>query len=118
VNELGSRERKQPPPPRIVFECLADPHRSGARPWLELADVEIEPRVLESIYPALIVWSSLWPSRPDDVIRFDLRPAGQGCALRWTLLTPSDGPDAALLGWMRYRLNYLINGRLRFSFGQ
>jgi hypothetical protein len=68
--------------------------------------------------PELVVWSSLWPARPDDEIRFDIRPAECGSALRWTLSTPGDSPEQAVLGHLRHRLNFLINAQLRFSFGQ
>ncbi|GAA3708281.1 hypothetical protein GCM10022224_087250 [Nonomuraea antimicrobica] len=116
--ELGSRERKQPPPAHVVWESLTDPRRPGGRPWLDLRPDEVEPRILHAVKPELVVWSSLWPGRPDDEIRFDIRPAESGCALRWTLLTPEGIPEQAVIGHLRYRLNFLINAQLRFSFGQ
>lgn len=117
--ELGSRERKQPAPPKIVWRSLTEPHDPGARPWLDLLDDEVEPRVLDAEFPGLVVWSSLWPDRPDDVIRFELRPSEDGgSAVRWTLSTPGDEPDASKLGHLRRRLNVLINERLRLSYGQ
>ncbi|MEW9530900.1 SRPBCC domain-containing protein [Microbispora sp. NPDC049125] len=116
--ELGSRERNQPPPPHIVWESLADPRRPGGRQWLDLRPGEVEPRVLRAVEPELVVWSSLWPDRPGDEIRFDIRPAPNGCALRWTLLTPGEAPGQDVIGHLRHRLNFLINGRLRYSFGQ
>ncbi|MFI6318443.1 hypothetical protein ACIBG8_13025 [Nonomuraea sp. NPDC050556] len=117
--ELGSRERKQPAPPGIVWECLTNPHRPGGRPWLDLHDDEHDPRILASTPTTGVTWSSLWPARPDDVIVFTLRPSSDGgCALRWTLLTPGPPPPPETLGHLRHRLNYLINASLRFSFGQ
>lgn len=117
--ELGSRERKQPAPPGIVWECLTNPHRPGGRPWLELRDDEHDPRILASTPVTMVTWSSLWPARPDDQIRFDLRPSPDGgTALRWTLLTPGELPPQETVGRLRYRMNYLINAALRFSFGQ
>ncbi|MFI6602863.1 hypothetical protein ACIBHX_41990 [Nonomuraea sp. NPDC050536] len=116
--ELGSRERPQPPPPLVVWESLTEPRRPGARQWLELRRDEIEPRILRAVRPDLVVWSSLWPDRPDDEIHFDIRPAHGGSALRWTLLTPGEIPDSAVLGHLRHRLNFLINAQLRFSYGQ
>ena len=95
-----------------------EPNRDPSRLWLELRDDEIAPKVLEAVKPALVVWSSLWPDRPRDQVRFDLEPSGGGCSLRWTLLTPDDPPDEAAIGRLRYRLNYLINGELRYSVGQ
>lgn len=118
VLELGSRTRDQPAPPHVVWEALVDPFRVGARRWLDLADDEVTPRIFEAVKPTLVVWSSLWPDRADDQICFDLEPAGSGCSLRWTLSTFGDPPDAGRLGRLRYRPNFLINGELRYSFGQ
>jgi hypothetical protein len=76
--------------------------------------------VLESERPQLVVWSSLWPERPDAVIRFEL-PAdasGQGTDLCWALLVNEPEPHPALLGHLRKRINELINAELRYSFGQ
>ncbi|MFD0884065.1 hypothetical protein ACFQ08_05785 [Streptosporangium algeriense] len=115
---MGSRERTQPPPPRIVWESLVNPQRTGPRKWLELLPDEIGPRVLRSVEPELVVWSSLWPNRPGDEIRFDLRPVGAGTSLRWTLLTPGEPPPHEVVSHMRYRLNFLINAQLRYTYGQ
>ncbi|MET3806387.1 hypothetical protein ABIB25_003402 [Nakamurella sp. UYEF19] len=61
----------------------------------------------------------MWPSRPDALIHFDL-PADSrgGTDLRRTLLLDEPLPDASKLGHLRKRINELINGRLRLSFGQ
>lgn len=91
--ELGSRERTQPPPPHIVWESLTDSRRPGGRQWLDLRADEVDPRVLRAVRPELVVWSSLWPERPGDEIRFDIRPAANGCSLRWALLTPEQAPE-------------------------
>ena len=76
--------------------------------------------MLEQVRPHLLVWSSLWPDRPADLIRFDLEPdaEGSGCLLRWTLPTqdPAVPPDS-VLGHLRKRLNVLINEKLRLSYG-
>lgn len=66
------------------------------------------------------MWSSLWPSRPDAVIRFELPTdiEDQGTALTWTLLVDDPEPDPPLLGHFRKRLNVLINADLRYSLGQ
>jgi hypothetical protein len=120
VLELGSRERSQPAPPHVVWESLTEPRRVGARSWLGLLDDEVEPRVVEAERPGLVVWSSLWPDRPLERVRFDLRLAGDGCgcALRWTLITTDVAPGDSKVGHMRYRLNLLVNERLRLSYGQ
>lgn len=118
--ELASRERSQPAPPHVVWQSLTDPRRESARPWLDLRDDEIEPCVLEAVEPTRVVWSSLWPDRPQECILFTLRPAGDGygCALRWTLTTSGNPPSAGTLEHVRHRLNVLINERLRLSYGQ
>ncbi|GAA4575676.1 SRPBCC family protein [Planotetraspora kaengkrachanensis] len=116
--ELGSRERSQPPPPAIVWESLTDPRRAGGRQWLDLRADEVEPHILRAVKPELVVWSSLWPSRPHDEIRFDIRPGNNGTRLRWTLLTPEEAPAQNVVGHLRHRLNFLINAQLRFSYGQ
>jgi hypothetical protein len=118
VHELGSRERTQPAPPPALWESLTHPRDSRARPWLDLLPDETDPRIIEATRPGLVVWSSLWPDRADDRIRFDLRPAGPGTALRWTLLTPAPDVTPSRLGHLRHRLNYLINHNLRLSHGQ
>ena len=102
-----------------MFASLTDPDRDPARRWLTLLADEQLPTVLESVAPGLVVWSSLWPRRPDAVVRFDLPPgAAGGTDLGWTLLVTEPGPDAALLGHLRKRLNTLINAQLRSSYGQ
>jgi len=115
--ELANRKRSQAPPPDVVWEALTDPYRPQGWQWLELAGDEVIPTILEQVQPRLVVWSSLWPARPNDQIRFDIEADGSGTSLRWTLLTPDDPPDAKFLDHMRHRLNYLINGELRHSFG-
>jgi hypothetical protein len=116
--EAGSRARTQPPPPAVVFEALVEPDRDSRRPWLHLLADEQQPRVLRTEADRLVVWSSLWPKLPDAEIRFDLEPAGVETRLRWTLLLPEPLTDVSLLGHLRKRLNVLINGTLRGTFGQ
>ena len=55
------------------------------------------------------MWSSLWPSRPDAQVRFDIRPDGQGTDLTWTLLLAEPLPDDSKLGHLRKRINQLIH---------
>jgi hypothetical protein len=120
VLEVGRRRRNQPAPPHVVFEALTQPHRDPTRRWLLLASDEQAPRVLEAREPELVVWSSLWPERPDAQIRFDLPAdaAGQGTDLCWTLLVDEPEPEPPQLGSFRKRINVLINAELRYSFGQ
>lgn len=117
--EAGQRRRNQPAPPWAVHDALVDPGRDPVRAWLKLAADEQPPQVVESVRPQLVVWSSLWPQRPDALIRFDLPAdaAGQGTDLTWTLLVEEPEPHPALLGHLRKRINELINAELRYSFG-
>jgi hypothetical protein len=115
----GSRRRAQPAPPHVVAESLQHPDLDPARPWLHLLRDEQRPRIVEARPPELVVWSSLWPSRPDALVRFDIAPDGDGGSdLRWTLLVEDPLPDASKLGHLRKRLNQLINADLRYSYGQ
>lgn len=117
--EAGRRKRNQPAPPPVIFEALTRPDRDPARPWLLLLGDEQRPGVLEADEPGLVVWSSLWPRRPDARIRFELdRSPDGGTDLTWTLLMDEPPPDASLLGHLRKRLNELINKDLRLTFGQ
>jgi hypothetical protein len=116
MEEIASRERTQAPPAWVVWEALAAPGNPSGRAWLDLAADEIAPRILEASKPALVVWSSLWPVRSHDQIRFELRPKDGGCAVRWRLLTPGTPPPAEEIRRLRHRLNYLINGKLRSTF--
>ncbi|GIG64161.1 SRPBCC family protein [Phytomonospora endophytica] len=118
MKTLGSRARRQPAPPPVVWRSLTDPGDPAARPWLELLTDEVPPRVLEAEEPRLLVWSSLWPDRPDDRVRFDITPDGGGSVLRWTLLSEGEEPTASRLGHLRFRMNVLVNERLRLSYGQ
>ncbi|TYC05186.1 hypothetical protein FXF53_05850 [Micromonospora sp. WP24] len=118
MSEAGSRTRNQPPPPAVVFEALTEPDRDPLRQWLRLLDDEEPLRILHADRPHLVVWSSLWPRRPDAQVRFELEPdGGEGTRLRWTLLVAEPVPDPSLLGHLRRRLNELINANLRYTFG-
>jgi hypothetical protein len=112
--------RTQPAPPAVVFEALTEPDRDPSRPWLLLLSDEQRPRILHAEPAQLVVWSSLWSSRADAEIRFDLQPIGHmpETRLRWTLLLDEPLPDPSKIGHLRKRLNQLINGNLRGTFGQ
>jgi uncharacterized protein YndB with AHSA1/START domain len=118
VHVIGSRERTLPAPPHVVWRSLTDPNAAGSRPWLRLLEDEIEPRVLASEEPELVVWSSLWPRRPHDVVRLDLRPHDHGTAVRWSMTTDAEPPDESATGHIRHRLNHLLWSDLRLSYGQ
>ena len=118
--EAGRRKRNQPAPPRVIFEALTQPNRDPDRQWLKLLDDEVQPDIIESESPKLVVWSSLWSKRPDARIRFELPPdaSGYGTDLCWTLTVAAPMPEDDLLGHIRKRVNELINRDLRLSFGQ
>lgn len=117
--EIGSRARTLPAPPAVVWESLVRPRRPGARPWLNLRADEIDPRVLRAVEPNAVVWSSLWPSRPNDEVHFELSANDLGeTRLRFTLLTPDAAPDESTTGHLRRRLNELLFADLRYSYGQ
>jgi hypothetical protein len=120
MGEIGRRQRNQPAPPHAVFDALTEPGRDPSRPWLILQDDEVNPTVIEAFRPDYVVWSSLWPSRPDARLRFDLPvdANGSGTDLCWTLTVDDPEPDASKAGHMRKRINELINANLRYSFGQ
>ena len=116
---IGSRRRNQPAPPHALRAALLDPDRDPARPWLHLLDDEHRPAVLRSPDPDRVEWSSLWAKRPDAELVFDLDPdGGSGTDLRWTLSVAEPPPDDALVGHLRRRMNQLVNGNLRSTFGR
>lgn len=114
---LGQRTGELPPPPSVVWKSLTDPRHKHARPWLNLLEDEVDPVVMESVPPTLVVWSSIWPKTPDQIIRFDLSPRGEATALTWTLTSPYE-MDASAVGHRRFRLNKLLWADLRYSYGQ
>jgi hypothetical protein len=117
--EAISRKRNQPAPPWVVFDDLCAPRTQGVRAWLQLHDDENTPRILDAMRPNYVVWSSLWPARPDAVVRFELSDdAHGGTDLRWTLLVDDPVPDSGLIRHLRRRINEHINAELRFSYGQ
>lgn len=118
VLEIGSRRRRLPAPAVVVWESLVDFHRPGARPWLVLLSDEVEPEVLKAEKPSLVVWSSLWPSRPRDQVHFELRDVDGETSLRFDLLTPDEPPTESKARDLRKRLSRLLFADLRYSYGQ
>jgi hypothetical protein len=119
VTEYGKRTRRLPAPPHIVWQDLVHPATTGPRVWLDLRDDEVTPRVVESEAPGRVVWSSLWPHRPEDRVVLELAPAGSDTALTFTLFAVGDdGPDESTTGHIRHRVNHLLFADLRFSYGQ
>lgn len=115
---LGDRSQPLPAPPHVVFYSLAEPERPSARPWLNLVADETAPTVLMAEAPHHVQWSSLWLSRPNDVVDLTITPKDGGSILRFILSTPDEVPDASKLGHLRKRLNRLLFADLRCSFGQ
>ena len=119
MNSYGSRAQRLPAPPHVVWESLVHPYADGARPWLELLPDEVAPVVVEAARPELVVWSSLWPRRPDDLVRLELAELPtRETWLHFTLLTPHALPGEGEIGYIRYRVNWLLFGDLRLSYGQ
>ncbi|MFE7800815.1 hypothetical protein [Nocardia sp. NPDC057440] len=116
---LGSRARRLPAPPHVVWDSLTQPRRPATRSWLDLLPDEVEPSVLEAQRPGSVVWSSLWPSRPADRVHFELTAVRNGeTLLRFTVLTSDEAPDQSKVGHLRRRLNHLLFANLRLSYGQ
>lgn len=116
--EYGNRVRNLPAPPSVVWQDLMSPRIDGVRPWLRLVADEVPPRVVESARPTLVVWASLWPTRPGDLIVMELAPKDGGSSLRAVLLADGDQPDASKSGHIRKRVNHLLFADLRFTYGQ
>jgi hypothetical protein len=101
----------------VVFEALSHPDLDPTRPWLHLLDDELPPRILESVDPRPVTWSSSWRKLSGARIRYDLSACGQETDLRWTLLALERVSDQGLLGHLRKRMNQLINADLRSRSG-
>jgi hypothetical protein len=114
VRALRSRSKTHAPPASAIYEALSDPLADQARrEWLDLRDGELPPRVIQAVFPSLVIWASLWPDRPDDQIRFDIEDQ----RITWTLMGDASGEDEDRLDQLRYRLDMMINADLRISFG-
>lgn len=118
MQEYGRRSQRLPAPPSAVWDSLANPQNPRARPWLNLVRDEVPPTVLESSRPERVVWSSLWPGRPRDLIVLELSDARGETRLEFSVSTPDDLPDQSTIGYLRKRINHLLFADLRFSYGQ
>ncbi len=118
LTPYGARRSRLPAPPGTVWDSLVDPRRVGARPWLALADDEVEPRLLDGERPVRVVWSSPWPARPHDQVHIVLAPHGLETAVGYTLLTPDEPPDPTTAERLRRRISVLLFAELRESYGQ
>lgn len=100
--------------------ALCEPQPAEAvRRLLTSRMVEIGSRaLLAATKPERVTWSTLWPSRPNDEVHFEVTASGSQTLLRFTLLTPGAPPDESKAGHLRRRLNELLFADLRFSYGQ
>jgi hypothetical protein len=55
VPELGTRRRSQPAPMHVVWWSLTQSRHPTARYWLELLDDEVDPQIIDSVEPTLVV---------------------------------------------------------------
>ena len=76
------------------------------------------PQVLESTGTTRVVWSSLWPSRPDDQIVIELRDSDGETELEFSLQAAGDPPDTDTTSQIRHRVRHLLFADLRESYGQ
>lgn len=104
-----------PAPARVVRDNLIAPE-SGSREWLSLRSEEAQPRIL-AVSDESVVWSSLWPDRPNDEIRFEVAVKNSECLLAWELFVDAPEPDDNEAQAMASRVNKIVNNDLRRSFG-
>ena len=114
---FGDRAHVFQAPAWVVFDALSlnDEKQRDHGTWLHLELGEVEPRILEAIPYARVVWSSLWPVSPNDTIQFDLAHDDRhwrntSVRFRWFSETP---PDARGIGITRQRLNRKLGSDLR-----
>lgn len=74
--------------------------------------------MLAAVEPTTVTWSSLWPSRPDVRVHFDLEIDGADTRLRYAMLAEDPAPDGSKTGHLRFRINKLLFADLRYSYGQ
>ena len=117
MDVVASRLNSLPPPAWVVFDDLADPLEHNGRPWLTLLDGETIPTTLVAERPTLVVWSSLWASRPDARIRFDLE-GPMDASVRWTLMVDPPIPGDEEMRRMGTRIGDLVFANLRYTYGQ
>lgn len=111
-----SRRRQQPAPPHVVIASLASPSLTNVRAWLTLAGDEADPRT--STAERTVTWVRFWPSFPDVSVQFQVDDSDDGGSqVRWTLVGIDD-LDEGVVATLAKRVDYLVNDRLRKSFGQ
>ncbi|WP_143545915.1 hypothetical protein [Rhodococcus sp. 14-1411-2a] len=114
---LGSGTASLSPPARFVWNALMHPdlhpHNRGFA-WPVMFQDAPPPRVVESSEFDRVVWSSPWPTVPEVLVQFDLRPHTQ---LRWTLLAHAPTPSLQTIEWLRAQASHLVNIDLRSALG-
>lgn len=116
MDTVATRLNSLPPPAWVVFDDLANPLQHNGRPWLTLLGDETAPDILVADRPSLVVWSSIWTSRPDARIRFDL-DGSMDATVRWTLMVEPPVHDGQLRH-MGKRIGDLVFANLRYTYGQ
>jgi hypothetical protein len=86
--------------------------------WFVVQAGEVMPRVLSSVKPRTVEWSSIWEDHSDLRIRFEIEPSGSGSFVTWRLFGRPQQLEPDDVKRRRYRLNQLINGQLRAYFDQ
>lgn len=114
---LAQKRKGQAPPPSVVWEALGDPLApSRGYVWFDQRPGEVAPEVLAHEQPHRLLWSSIWADQPDLRIELLVEADGSGSVVTWSLLGRAGQLDADDLKRRRYRLNQLVNGRLRDFF--
>ena len=93
---------------QVIFLGLTE-YRST---WMRLHPGEIEPQILEAVQDERVLWSSFWPSSPDDTIELLLTEDGMDTLvrLRWVTSSP---PDARGVAISRQRPNTKLGADIR-----
>jgi hypothetical protein len=108
---MADRTHKYAVAPPYLFRALTTRRES----WMVLHPGEVMPEVLEAIPNSRVVWSSFWPSSPDDIIELDLTGWGEHSEVRFRWATSSP-PDDRGIAITRQRLNQKLGSDIRGAF--
>jgi hypothetical protein len=98
---LADGVKKYDAPRSVVHELLLDP-----RGWLRLRAGEVLPVASDGTSIDHLVWSSLWPHVPGEIV-FELSPwatPSDGTALRYRWIV-GEAPEERTAEMVRYRLS-------------
>jgi hypothetical protein len=115
--EYAAREGNPAAPRAGVGGDPAERRRTGVRAWVRLYPGEVAPCLVSGDRPITLVWSSLWPDRPDDLVEFTLRPHGMGTRVE-VVMTGAEEPQPEQASYFRRRLGELVYGELRLAYDQ